>query len=78
MGFMSLSEEDKTHNQRLGSSPRSEFLDKLVIFYGVLSSAIVNLPQCFSLIFFRSPPSGGFTLLYSPPLFNLTVHLSII
>ena len=35
MGVMSLSEEDKTHNQRLGSSPRSEFLDKLAIFYGI-------------------------------------------
>ena len=35
MGVMSLSEEDKTHNQRLGSSPRSEFLDKLAIFDGV-------------------------------------------
>ena len=35
MGVMSLSEEDKTHNQRLGSSPRSEFLDKLAIFDGI-------------------------------------------
>ena len=35
MGVMSLSEEDKTHNQRLGSSPRSEFLDKLAVFDGV-------------------------------------------
>ena len=35
MGVMSLSEEDKTHIQRLGSSPRSEFLDKLAIFDGV-------------------------------------------
>ena len=35
MGVMNLSEEDKTHNQRLGSSPRSEFLDKLAIFDGV-------------------------------------------
>ena len=78
MGIMSLSEENKTHNQRLGSSPRSEFLDKLVIFDGVLPSAIVNIPQCFSLIFFRSPPSEGFTLLYSPPLFNPTVHLCTI
>ena len=35
MGVMSLSEENKTHIQRLGSSPRSEFLDKLAIFDGV-------------------------------------------
>ena len=35
MGVMSLSEEDKTHNQRLGSSPRNEFLDKLAIFDGI-------------------------------------------
>ena len=35
MGVMSLSEEDKTHNQRLGSSSRSEFLDKLAIFDGI-------------------------------------------
>ena len=28
-------------------------MDKLAIFYGVLLSAIVNLPQCFSLIFFN-------------------------
>ena len=35
MGVMSLSEEDKTHNQRLGSSLRSEFLDKLAIFDGI-------------------------------------------
>ena len=51
IGVMSLFEEDKTHNQRLGSSPRSEFLDKLAIFDYVLPSVIVNLPQCFSLIF---------------------------
>ena len=76
---MSLSEEDKTHNQRLSSSPRSKLLDKLAISDGVLPSATVNLPQCFSLIFSDPPPpSGGFTLLYSPPLFNPTVHLSII
>ena len=31
IGVMSLSEEDKTHNERLGSSPRSEFLNKLAI-----------------------------------------------
>ena len=35
MGVMSLSEEDKTHNQRLGWSLRSEFLDKLAIFDGI-------------------------------------------
>ena len=35
MGVMSLFEEDKTHNQRLGSSPRSEFLDKLAISDGI-------------------------------------------
>ena len=35
MGVMSLSEENKTHIQRLGSSPRSEFLDKLAVFDGV-------------------------------------------
>ena len=49
---MSLFEEDKTHNQTLSSSPRSKFLDKLTISDGVLPSATVNLPQCFSLIFF--------------------------
>ena len=26
-----MSEEDKTHNQRLSTSPRSKFLDKLAI-----------------------------------------------
>ena len=35
MGVMSLSEENNTHIQRLGSSPRSEFLDKLAVFDGV-------------------------------------------
>ena len=35
MGVMSLSEEDKTHNQRLSSSPRSKFLDKLAISDGI-------------------------------------------
>ena len=35
MGVMSLSEKDKTHNQRLGLSPRSEFLEKLAIFDGI-------------------------------------------
>ena len=34
-GVMSLSEKDKTHNQRLSSSSRSEFLDKLAIFDGI-------------------------------------------
>ena len=52
---MRLSEEDKTHNQRLSSSPRSKFLDKLAISDGVLPSVTVNLPQCFSLIFFDPP-----------------------
>ena len=32
---MSLSEEDKTQNQRLSWSPRSKFLDKLAISDGV-------------------------------------------
>ena len=49
---MSLSEEDKTHNQRPNLHPRSKFLDKLAISDGVLPNATVNLPQCFSLIFF--------------------------
>ena len=35
MGVMSLFEEDKTHNERLGLSPRSEFLNKLVVTDGV-------------------------------------------
>ena len=36
----------------LSSSPRSKFFDKLAISDGVLPSATVNLPQCFSLISF--------------------------
>ena len=32
---MSLSEEDKTHNQRLSFCPRSKFLDKLAISDGI-------------------------------------------
>ena len=47
-----MSEEDKTHNQRLSTSPRSKILDKLAISNDVLPNATVNLPQCFSLIFF--------------------------
>ena len=35
IGVMSLSEEDKTHNQRLSSSLRSKFLDELAISDGV-------------------------------------------
>ena len=35
IGIMSLSEEDKTHNQRLSSSPRGKFLDELAISDGV-------------------------------------------
>ena len=35
IGVMSLSEEDKTHNQRLSSSPMSKFLDKLAISDGI-------------------------------------------
>ena len=45
-------EENKTHNQRLSTSPRNKILDKLVISDGVLPNTTVNLPQCFSLIFF--------------------------
>ena len=52
-------------------------MDKLAIV-GVLPSATVNLPQCFSLISFDPLSSGGFTLLYSPYLFNPTTHLSTI
>ena len=75
---MSLSEEDKTHNQRLSLSPMSKFLDELAIsdgmFFLVLQWIFLNLFPSF----FWSPPYGDFTLLYSPPLFNLTVYLSII
>ena len=53
-------------------------MDEVVISDGVLPNATVNLPQCFSLIFFDPLLSGDFTLLYSPHFFNLTVHLSII
>ena len=35
MEAKSLSEEDKTHNQMINSSPRSKFLGKLVISTGV-------------------------------------------
>ena len=48
-------EENKTHNQRLSTSPRNKILDKLVISDGVLPNTTVNLPQCFSLIFFDPP-----------------------
>ena len=44
---MSLSEEDKTHNQKPSSSPRSKFLDELAIsndvFFLVLQWIILNL-----------------------------------
>ena len=51
MGVMSLSEENKTHIQRLGSSPRSEFLDMLAIFDGVREvSYWINWP--FLVVFF--------------------------
>ena len=50
-----MTEEDKTHNQRLSTSPRSKILNKLAISDGILPNATVNLPQCFSLIFFDSP-----------------------
>ena len=50
-----MSEEDKTHNQRLSTSRRSKILDKLAISDGILPNATVNLPQCFSLIFFDPP-----------------------
>ena len=52
MKAKSLSEENKTHNQMINSSPRSKFLDEVVISDSVLPSAPVNLPQCFSLISF--------------------------
>ena len=57
MGFQrltevrSLSEENKTPNQNINSSPRSKFLDKLVISDGVLPNATVILLQYFSAIF---------------------------
>ena len=35
IGVMSMSEEDKTHNQRLSTSPRSMILDKLAISDGI-------------------------------------------
>ena len=35
IGVRSLSEEDKTHNQMVNSSPRSKFLNKLVISDGI-------------------------------------------
>ena len=50
-----MSEENKTHNQVIISSPRSTFLDEMIVSNGVLPSATVNLPQCFSLIFFNLP-----------------------
>ena len=66
MEVKSLSEENKTHNQMINSSPRSKFSGKLVILSGirgvgswmkwlfsdgVLPNVTVILPQCFSLIF---------------------------
>ena len=47
-----MSEEDKTHNQRLSTSRRSKILDKLAISDGILPNATVNFSQCFSLISF--------------------------
>ena len=47
---MSLSEDDKTHNQRLSLSSRSKFLNELAISVGVPLNATVYLLQCFSLI----------------------------
>ena len=50
----------------------------MVVSDGVLSDATATLPLC-SLFFSRDPlSSGGFTPLYSPSLFDPTVHLSTI
>ena len=54
------------------------FLDEMIVSNGVLPNATVILPQCSSLIFSPPSSSGGFTPLYSPSLFNPTVHLSTI
>ena len=78
MEARSLSEENKTHNQVIISSPRSKFLDEMMVSNGVLPNATLILPQCSSFIFSNPPSSGGFTPLYSPSLFNPTVHLSTI
>ena len=37
------------------SGPRSKFLDKMVVYNGVLPNATVILPQCFFLISFDPP-----------------------
>ena len=78
MDVRRLSEENKTHNQVIISSPRSTFLDEMIVSNGVLPNATVILPQYSSLTFSDSLSSGGFTPLYSPSLFNPTVHLSTI
>ena len=52
MEAKSLSEENKTHNQVLISSPRSKFLDEMIVSNGVLPNATVILPQYSSLTFF--------------------------
>ena len=53
-------------------------MDEVVISDGVLPSATVNLPQCFSLLSFDLLSSGDSPPLYSPPFSNPTVHLSTI
>ena len=53
-------------------------LDKLAIYDGVLPSATVNLPQCFSLIFF-DPPLLKALLYYIVLLYSISPSiLSII
>ena len=51
MEARSLSEENKTYNQVIISSPRSKFLDEMIVSNGVLPNATVILSQCSSLIF---------------------------
>ena len=73
-----MSEENKTHNQVLIPSPRSKFLDEMIVSNGVLPNATVILLQYSSSTFSDPLSSGGFTPLYSPSLFNPTVHLSTV
>ena len=61
-----MSEENKTHNQMIILSPRSKFLDEMVISDGVLPNATVILPQCSSLIF------------YDPLLLEVLLHYIVL
>ena len=50
----------------------------MIVSNDVFPNATVILPQYSSLKFSDPFSSGGFTPLYSPSLFNPTVHLSTI